>query len=364
MYPIVTVSDTKYLPSVQFCLESILYTYKGNERLKFYVLSHSSDISQKEIDDFLYFFSADNVDVKFVTSPDLESSETMAVFENYAEKKTKYLNDLGHGQRVVPNWRALRKVWLHDAVPEEKVLYLDCDTYLYGNIQHIFDFKTKMPFAAALDPWPSTWTQLGGIFNKIVPGANLFNWTHLSHPYMSYFNTGVFIADLNYWREHKLHEKAKQLMDEYIILYTDQDLLNYFFKDNFMVLPIQFNSQGKMLVKANFGIDYTNEPGAPVVVHFASSFKPCFKKFNQYQLYDTPEGETVDNLPAEYYVPAFTRYNMIKRRVMIKELYMSMLKRKPGYIDEEGLMKYVNSTMDMATVARDMKNSSEYKVNK
>lgn len=360
-YPIVTVSDSRYLPAVQFCLESILYRYSGTEKIKFYIVYHTDDLLKKEIDDFLYYFSSENVDIKFVTSPDLESEETQKIFESYSQKKTKYLDDLGHGHSVVPNWRALRKTWIHDAVPEDKILYLDCDTYLLKDIQHVFNFQTDIPFAAAIDPWPVAWTHLGGIFNKEVAGANLFNRTHLVDPYMPYFNTGVFVTSLNYWRVNDFTSKVKKFMNEFVILYTDQDILNCLFKNNFTILPSQFNAQGKMLFRLNGYINYNQYPDSPVIVHFSSDFKPCFKRFDKYRLYDTPENELVDSLPNEYNITPIIEYNKIKRMVLIKELYMTMLNRKPENISKEEIVNYANSTLSISNIARSIKNSLEYK---
>jgi lipopolysaccharide biosynthesis glycosyltransferase len=352
MYPIVTVSDSRYLPSVQFCLESILEKYHREEKIKFYILYHTDDLKQQEIDDFLYYFSQDCVDVKFVTSNDLQSIKTAELFARYAEKKSSYLDQLGHGHSVVPNWRALRKIWIADAVYEDKILYLDCDTYLFGNIERIFEYTTEKPFAAATDFWPVSWTQFGGIFEKHISGFALFNETYLNQKYMSYFNTGVFITSLNYWRDNNLLEQAKQFIENYIILYTDQDLLNYFFKDNFIVLPPQFNAQGKPLINSPTPIEYYKEPNAPVIIHFCSDFKPCFKKFGGYRLYDTPENQLVDELPNKYMVPAVTKYNTIKRKVIIKEAYMTMKSKHFKTLDLNLIDNYASSEMSLNEIFR------------
>jgi lipopolysaccharide biosynthesis glycosyltransferase len=51
-YPIVTVSDSKFLEPTQYLLSSIVDTYNGKERLKFYVMHVDIEISKQEKENF------------------------------------------------------------------------------------------------------------------------------------------------------------------------------------------------------------------------------------------------------------------------------------------------------------------------
>lgn len=333
--PIVTVANRQYLAGAQFLLQSVLESYRGPDRIKFYVFHVKNHLTKNVIDAFLAYFQDMPVDVKFVTSPDIETGDTAETFRRYDAKCDDLI------ARYPGIWAPFKsltflKAWLADALPDEKeVAFIDADAFVFGDIQRLFEFERTRAIAAAYDNWPAGWTMW---YNDELAGEIPF--LHLNEKmghYQGYFNTGVFIADLDRWREIGLQEKVKDLMDRYFITYAEQDALNHLLLTDKDTLPPHFNTFFSALAAFPFGarlgmIKYDTEPGRPVIVHFNGCFKPIHKKFNDYTLPDNVygSGQKVNELPPEIAQdPIFQRYNYIKRRVMIKELFQQHLSRSP-----------------------------------
>jgi len=88
-----------------------------------------------------------------------------------------------------------------------------------------------------------------------------------------YFNAGVFVADLNYWRSLNLEEKITQdVLNDGVTLMLEQDRLNLAFGDVFQPLPITFNYPA--YYEDSWQVAITN----PLVVHFFGPNKPWQKE--------------------------------------------------------------------------------------
>lgn len=101
-----------------------------------------------------------------------------------------------------------------------------------------------------------------------------------------YFNAGMLLINLDYWREHKLEDVFFKLIaeePERIILH-DQDVLNITLHDQKLNLPNKFNVQSGFLRKPEYsGLgnryeEYKNDIieaiKEPVIVHYTDKFKP------------------------------------------------------------------------------------------
>lgn len=101
-----------------------------------------------------------------------------------------------------------------------------------------------------------------------------------------YFNAGMLLINLDYWREHKLEDVFFKLIaeePERIILH-DQDVLNITLHDQKLNLTKRFNVQSGFLRKPEYsGLgnryeEYKNDIieaiKEPVIVHYTDKFKP------------------------------------------------------------------------------------------
>jgi lipopolysaccharide biosynthesis glycosyltransferase len=101
-----------------------------------------------------------------------------------------------------------------------------------------------------------------------------------------YFNAGMLLINLDYWREHKLEDVFFKLIaeePERIILH-DQDVLNITLHNQKLNLPKIFNVQSGFLRKPEYsGLgnryeEYKNDIieaiKEPVIIHYTDKFKP------------------------------------------------------------------------------------------
>jgi len=364
-YPIVTVSDSKFLEPTQYLLTSIIDTYQGSDRLKFYIMHVDSEIQDNEKDKFKSKFEYDNVDIIFVTSPKLDDLVKTGEFDKYTSKRLKYLHEINMAPHSLPNSKSMYRMWMGDAIPEDIIIYLDADTFFYSSIEHLFEIPPpKSNFAAVLDSWPWSWTMHKTPFDeRTSPEVKLFHRKYIPNlaqeKYTANFNGGVFITSLDHWRNIKLDDMSRDFMNNYIMLYNDQDILNYVFSD-FNALPIPFNCHFKFILDASHRINYNTKcPNLPVVIHFCGDFKPLFKNQNRYILHD---GSITNKIPQNYKNnPVLKRYLQTQRKEEIIKLYIEILGREKCAIDKRGLLTYTYSDLSLDQIKSIFYNSEEYK---
>ena len=145
----------------------------------------------------------------------------------------------------------------------DKVLYLDVDTAVLGDVKPLYDLEMDEYALAAV--------------KDVVPCFDDHR-SSLSIPYDSdYFCSAVMLVNLRYWREHgaeaALIEFAKR---DRVVFCHDQDALNYVFKNCWYQLPPKWNRFNMNYMRARDFRDYRDRFeywNRPVVIHF-SDYKP------------------------------------------------------------------------------------------
>ena len=163
------------------------------------------------------------------------------------------------------------RLMLSEILPESihKVLYMDGDLIVRGSLLPMWDTDiTDYAVAAAPD----------GLDGDI----EFFN--RLRYPFeKGYFNAGVLLVNLDYWREHAVINEFCDFIKtraEDIVL-CDQDVMNYVFQDRKTSFPIKYNFTSGFLFKTPRFDYWKNEKELkealkhPVVVHFAGD-KPWY----------------------------------------------------------------------------------------
>lgn len=114
-----------------------------------------------------------------------------------------------------------------DMIPEipYKIIYLDTDTIVNGDLKELFKIDiTNYELACVKD---------------------LYNWLN---PYRwkvgKYFNSGVLLLNMKAIRKSKLFKKSRELVATKKMISPDQDALNFLVKDK-LVLPEKFNAKDK-----------------------------------------------------------------------------------------------------------------------
>ena len=107
-----------------------------------------------------------------------------------------------------------------------------------------------------------------------------------------YFNSGVLLINVKYWRDHNCIENFYEITEKYQDLLTlfDQDILNIAFHNRKKWLPVTYNMQNGFLYKKEsmwyvpeIATDVNVMKHDPVIVHFSTWDKPwkleCFHPY-------------------------------------------------------------------------------------
>ena len=149
----------------------------------------------------------------------------------------------------------------------EKVLYLDSDLIFTQDVRNIWETDIEgKPLAAVRNAGKSATQRLGLTSSHV------------------YFNSGVMIMDLDYYRRENVRERAYKWLQENndSRAFHDQDALNVIYQDKVFELPYRFNMQA-FLYRFFFSFSeeererIVQEESEKVVVHFSSGRKPWHK---------------------------------------------------------------------------------------
>ena len=146
----------------------------------------------------------------------------------------------------------------------EKVLYLDCDMIVDGNLSDFWNESVSDYYVCAVEDESS------------IPNSKRLGLKN-------YFNAGVLILNMNklrsfdFIKEWQLYFKE----NENIIKMQDQDILNGVFRDNVKFLPLKWNSTTKIFTNDNnpnnhfySSNDRQIAQKERVIVHYTGSRKP------------------------------------------------------------------------------------------
>lgn len=140
----------------------------------------------------------------------------------------------------------------------DKVLYLDMDAIVDGRLDELWN------------------TNLAGKAAAVVEDGEP---KHLGeHSPKRYFNSGVMLMNLAYWREHDVKTKAIDFLMKHrdILRFPDQDALNVVLQDDLLFMPEKWNCHlnlDKRFVKRAREGRVAPEQ-VPVIIHFNQKLKP------------------------------------------------------------------------------------------
>lgn len=169
---------------------------------------------------------------------------------------------------------AFARIFLPELVSSDisKILYLDCDIVVCGTLKELWHtaLAKDCPFAAVVDA---------------NGGSASYRYTLQMPPHVKYFNSGVLLMNLEYWREHNLIEKSVKCASEMRFPLLDQDMLNYLFAESVKPLPVRYNFQTLFVFTPEMywmvDYEYVDEIRSikqgitkPIMIHYISSNKP------------------------------------------------------------------------------------------
>jgi len=217
-------------------------------------------------------------------------------FENYPTKNMSYWT-------IAMYYRLLAQELMPIYV--SRILYLDCDIIIDGSLRNLKEVNMDGFALAAVDDICC--------FDK--GDTNI----RLNYPCSySYFNSGVLLINLDYWREHNIQKQCLDyLFENYDILSAnDQDVLNAVLHDKTQLLTITFNYQ-VLFRKKDLYINYDeslqrliDNTDKPLIIHYAMQTKPWDIRY-----YRLPFGKVWKKYkrcsPWRYYLPFIPRKNKV-----------------------------------------------------
>lgn len=211
---IVVCIDNKFVMPTGIMIHSICVN-NPEEEIVFHVITNQvNDKNKKKLQDTVLLFNGKSIafydvdDIDFSDIPRMEDGARLSITTYY-------------------------RLYLTEILPTtiKKVLYLDGDIIVRQSLRSLWNTDlTNIAIAATNDAHyhlVSYYERLGYPVNK------------------GYFNAGVLLINLEYWREHHLLSEFKDFMKNHAnrIVYHDQDILNYVLQDSKKELPVKYNLQ-------------------------------------------------------------------------------------------------------------------------
>ena len=184
--PICFATDDNYIPFLAVAIASLLDNADKSKYYKIYVLT--TQLKQESIDSILKL-KTPNSSIQFISlAKELDKIQSMFHLRDYYSKETYY-------RIFIPN------VFLEYA----KVLYLDCDITVTGDISKLYNTEIHGYYVgAAIEEVMQTFDVFGNYVEK-VDGISRKN----------YFNAGILLINCHRWRRKMVAERFVELLEKY-----------------------------------------------------------------------------------------------------------------------------------------------------
>ncbi len=164
------------------------------------------------------------------------------------------------------------RLYLTEILPHDinKILYLDADLIIEKNLSVLWNYDIEK-------------YAIGWCLEHETDNISQYN--RLQYPRNKcYYNAGVSLINLTYWRKHNLLEKFTKFMTQHYnrIKYHDQDVMNCVLIDCCLRLPLKFNVQPGFFYKKDlilmdlqkYGEEIEEAKKDPFILHFSTRYKP------------------------------------------------------------------------------------------
>ena len=200
--------------------------------------------------------SYSNKDISFITMDDNELKELPIPLKRYTVS-------------------VYYRMFLAKIFPPEihKVLFLDGDIIIRNSLIPLWDTDIS---DVAIGAIPDMGDANMSFYNRLQYDSN-----------KGYFNGGVLLINLDYWRTHNVLERLLDYLSKYPnrILLNDQDVMNVVLQDEKMNLPLKFNMQEGYLYYNNsdfewrkYGDELNEALTNPTIIHYTHKIKPWYKE--------------------------------------------------------------------------------------
>lgn len=258
---LVCAADNLYAMPLAVTVRSALENLKSDQQVILFILDGGiKDRNKRKI---LNSLSSEKCEVTFLS---VSGSLVEGVENRHFETGTKHLPIVAYYRLLIP-----------DLLPDhyEKVVYLDCDLVVKGDLGQLWQINLEEHYALAVQ---DMWT------HSVSHPAGLLNYQALGIPSdAKYFNSGVLVINLKKWRADQISAKAIDYLQhnrEYV-RWHDQDVLNALLAGQWGELDPRWNvniflfSGDSAQKNSPFSDDVYNDIiRDPYIIHFTSGDKP------------------------------------------------------------------------------------------
>lgn len=252
---------------------NILLSTDNNYVMPTGILMHSINIHNKDVNYYVLInpgFSEEN------------KKSLSSIAKRYSSKISFYvINDevtrkLPFGEKNMPQHVTLAtyyRLFIDRILPESvhKIIYLDGDMIVRKDISYLWNIDLKGKAA--------------GVVHDMDEKRHADS-KRLPYPMdLGYFNAGMMLINLDYWRENDCLEQFHQFIQNHgdKIQYHDQDVLNSVLCNHLVWVPLTYNFQSGFLYKRKqtdypislqAEVEHTRKHAA--IVHFSTPIKPWY----------------------------------------------------------------------------------------
>ena len=214
--PICFASDDNYIPFLSVAIASLLENANKKNFYKIYVLT--TQLKQENIDR-IQKLKTPNSKIEFISlAKEMDKIQGMFHLRDYYSKESYY------------------RIFIPNIFPEySKVLYLDCDITVTGDISKLYNTEIHGYYVGAVVEEVMLTYDVFGDYVEKCDGLKR----------NKYFNSGVLLINCHRWRAKMIAERFVDLLHLYKFrLVQDEDYLNVLCKDNVKWISLGWNKTG------------------------------------------------------------------------------------------------------------------------
>ena len=250
---IVLASDNGF---VQHCAVTMLSILKNNEDVSFYLLTEGLSLENENKLQLMTKANGGTLKILIVPSEILKRWPMPSYMSDHISVATYYRLFVAE---LLPNY-------------VNKAIYMDCDIVVRKNIQRLWDTNVEDKALAAVYQY-NEWGDWEHVWDRL----------EIPREY-GYFNAGVILVNLEYWRRNRIQEKLFNYIEKNFekIHSHDQDTLNaVLYKEIFPLdvtwnlMPFFFDQYSKWTFPIHLSVeDIEKAKRDPAVIHFVYKPKP------------------------------------------------------------------------------------------
>ena len=211
--PICFATDDNYVPFLAIAITSLLDNSSKNYFYRIFVLT--TNLKQQNIDSILKH-QTQNCSIEFISlAQELDKIKDMFHLRDYYSRETYY------------------RIFIPNLFPQyKKVLYLDCDITVVGDISELYRTQIHGYYVGAAQEEVMQTFEVFGNYVEKAEGINR----------KDYFSAGILLINCRRWRKKHIAEKFVDLLNRYKFrVVQDEDYLNVLCKGHVRNLSLAWN---------------------------------------------------------------------------------------------------------------------------